>query len=300
MKVLLKMGLFGLICHCMSPSVMAEELKVIYSPSPASKNDTRFDYGIKLLKHVLEKTISSHGSFKMIPAKGMNVGRAIEFLKADDIETVNVIWTTLSESRESSLRPIRIPIRKGLLGYRIFLIKKQDQAKFAGIQALEELKELRVGQGHIWNDVVVFKKNGFEVVTGANYEGLFRMLVEGRFDYFSRGINEAPEEYESRKDKYPDLFIEDTILLYYPWPKYFFTSKNNHALAQRIEKGLRMMIQDGSFEEIFLEYHEKDIERVNLKSRRLFRIENPLLPDTTPLDQKVLWFDPINSSTIAL
>jgi hypothetical protein len=136
MKVIVKTGIFWLICHCMAFPVMAEELNVIYSPSPVSKDDKRFDYGINLLKHVLEKTISSHGSFKMHPAEDMNVGRAIEFLKTDNIETVNVIWTTSSELRENSLLPIRIPIRKGLLGYRIFLIKKEDQAKFADIQTL--------------------------------------------------------------------------------------------------------------------------------------------------------------------
>ena len=54
-----------------------------------------------------------------------------------------------------------------------------------------------------------------------------------------------------------------------------------------------MMIEDGSFEELFLKYHKEDIKRTNLQDRKLFRIENPLLPDTAPLDQKDLWFDPV-------
>jgi hypothetical protein len=281
--------------YCIVCPAIAQELVVTYSPSPVSKDDKRFDYGINLLRQVLNKTSRSHGPFKMLPAESMNVGRAIEFLKSGETDAVNVAWTTSSKKREESLFPIRIPIRKGLLGYRIFLIKKEDQAKFTAIQTLEELKQLRVGQGHIWNDVKVFQGNGFEVVTGPSYEGLFRMLMEGRFDYFSRGINEAPEEYESRKDKFPNLLIEDSILLYYPWPKYFFTSKKNPALAERIELGLRMMIEDGSFERLFIKYHSKDIERVNLKNRKLFKMNNPLLPATTPFDQKELWFDPVQS-----
>ena len=296
MKLLLKTSLLGLILHCIALPVFAQELTVIYSPSPVSKDDTRFDYSISLLTHVLNKTTATHGPFKMQPAKGMNVGRAIEFLKTGDVDAVNVIWTTSSKERESSLLPIRIPIRKGLLGYRIFLIKKEDQAKFTNIQAVEQLKQLKVGQGHIWNDVKVFKENDFSIVTGPNYEGLFRMLLKGRFDYFSRGINEAPSEYESRKDMYPNLAIEESILLYYPWPKYFFTSLKNPKLAQRIEQGLKMMIEDGSFEALFLKYHKEDIDRVNLKGRKLFRISNPLLPGTAPLEQKNLWFDPVRES----
>lgn len=296
MKVLLRTSFVGLILHCIVLPVFAQELSVIYSPSPVSKDDKRFDYGISLLTSVLTKTIATYGSFNIQPAKGMNVGRAIEFLKTDDAQAVNVIWTTSSTERERSLIPIRIPIRKGLLGYRIFLINKADQTKFSNIQTLEELKKLRVGQGHIWNDVKVFKENSFSIVTGPSYEGLFRMLIEGRFDYFSRGINEAPSEYEARKDRYPNLSLEDSILLYYPWPKYFFTSKENPKLAQRIEQGLKMMIQDGSFEELFLKYHKEDIKRVNLQERKLFRIANPLLPDTAPLDQEDLWFDPVKGS----
>jgi len=296
MKVLLNTSFLLLIGCCIIFPAMSEELTVIYSPTPVSKDDKRFDYCISLLRQILEKTSNSHGPFKMIPAENMNVGRAIEFLKAEEVETVNVIWTTSSENREDALLPIRIPIRKGLLGYRIFLIKKEDQAKFETIETLEELKKLKVGQGHIWNDVKVFKGNGFEVVIGPNYEGLFRMLMEGRFDYFSRGINEAPEEYEMRKDILPNLIIENTILLYYPWPKYFFTSKKNPVLAARIELGMRMMIEDGSFDKIFLKYHKKDIARVHLNSRKLFKIHNPLLPSTTPLDQKELWFDPVGIS----
>ncbi len=296
MKVLLKTSLLGLIFHCIVLPVFAQELTVIYSPSPVSKDDTRFDYSISLLTHVLNKTTATHGPFNMQPAKGMNVGRAIEFLKTGDVDAVNVIWTTSSKERESSLLPIRIPIRKGLLGYRIFLIKKEDQDKFTNIQTVEQLKQLKVGQGHIWNDVKVFKENDFSIVTGPNYEGLFRMLLKGRFDYFSRGINEAPSEYEARKDMYPNLAIEESILLYYPWPKYFFTSLKNPKLAQRIEQGLKMMIEDGSFEALFLKYHKEDIDRVNLKDRKLFRISNPLLPDTAPLEQKDLWFDPVRGS----
>jgi hypothetical protein len=293
MKTLLKASIFLLIYHFMASVGVANELQVNYSPAPESKDDKRFDYAIELLKQALQKTENSDGPFKMAPAEEMNVGRAIKFLANGKVERVNVIWTTSSENRENSLLPIQIPIRKGLLGYRIFLIKKQDRDKFSAIRTVDELKKLKVGQGQVWNDVKIFKANGFGLVTGSDYEGLFEMLIRGRFDYFSRGINEALNEYEVRKELLPDLFVEETILLYYPWPKYFFTSRKNPELAERIERGLRMMIEDGSFDEYFMKYHQKDIERANLKNRRVFKIHNHLLPSTTPFDQKELWFDPL-------
>lgn len=288
--ILLKVSFFLFTLCCMVSMGIAQTLQITYFPAPESQDDTRFDYATQLLEKALQKTVKSDGSFKMKPSSYMNVGRAFQFL--EEGKRVNVGWSSPTHEREAKFIPIRIPIRKGLLGYRIFLIRKQDRAKFASIRTLEELKKLSVGQGHIWKDVKVFKANGFKVVEGTVYESLFKMLILGRFDYFSRGINEAPSEYEERKGKLPDLFIEENILLYYPWPKYFFTSKKTPELAERIERGLRMMIQDGSFEEHFMKYHQKGIERANLQNRRLFKIHNPLLPSTAPTDQKELWFDP--------
>ena len=290
MRALLKIALF-LLTYCgVCFEGMSQTLQVTYFPTAESKDDTRFDYATQLLDKALEKTVKSDGPFTMTPGGKMNVGRAFQFLEEGRI--VNVGWSTPTQEREENFIPIRIPIKKGLLGYRIFLIKQQDRDKFASIQTLKELKKLKVGQGHIWNDVKVFKANGFKIVTGPEYEGLFDMLIAGRFDYFSRGINEAPNEYEERKGRLYDLYMEETILLYYPWPKYFFTSKKTPQLAERIERGLRMMIKDGSFEAHFMKFHKKDIERVNLNERKLFKIHNPLLPLTAPVDQKELWFDP--------
>jgi hypothetical protein len=290
MYLFFKMGIFIFTWCCLNSTGIAKTLQVTYFPVPESKDDTRFDYATQLLEKALKKTVKSHGPFKMKPGASMNVGRAFTYLNEGEI--VNVGWSSPTNEREANFIPIRIPIRKGLLGYRIFLIKKQDRAKFAAIRTLDELKKLKVGQGHIWNDVKVFKANGFKVVTSSVYEGLFKMLIHGRFDYFSRGINEAPSEYQQRKDKLPDLFLEENILLYYPWPKYFFTSKKTPELAERIERGLRIMIQDGSFDKHFMKFHQKDIEMTNLKNRRLFKIDNPLLPSTVPIDQNQLWFDP--------
>lgn len=273
----------------------AQTTIVSYCPVPESKDDTRFNYAIELLDLALNKTTSFGRSYELVPAIDMNVGRAIDYLKRGDEKTVNVLWTTTSKEREALMLPIRIPIRKGLLGYRIFLIRKQDKEKFAAIKSIEELKKLKVGQGHIWNDVKIFQANGFGLVKGSSYEGLFEMLCKGRFDYFSRGINEAPTEYETRKGKLPNLWVEETILLYYPWPKYFFTSKKNPTLAIQIEQGLKMMINDGSFDKHFFKYHHDDIKKVNLQKRFFFVLHNPLLPSTTPLDRKELWFDPFET-----
>lgn len=285
-SIMILWSAFGTVCKGEGPP-----LEAVYPP-PESADDIRDLDAVKLLRTALEKTEPSDGAFAMYPSKSGVMSTARYQKEVQDGVRLNVIWAAVTEELEQDALPVRIPIRKGILGYRIFLIRKQDREKFAKITTLDELKQLTVGQGHGWKDVEVFKANGFPVITGDSYEGLFKMLVNGRFDYFSRGINEAPEEYAARKDDLPDLWVEERLLLYYPWPKYFFVSKNAPLLADRLERGLNMMIEDGSFDEIFRKYHGASIQAANLKNRRLFTISNPLLPATAPLGRKQLWYTP--------
>lgn len=272
-------------------AVSAASLEVIY-PRPQSAMDTRENDVIELLQMALKKTENSDGPFELRPAKKhMNESRYRMQLKKG--RKVSIIWSTVTQELEKELLPIRIPIRRGILGYRVFLIRKQDKDRFSAIHTLAGLKKLRVGQGRDWNDVHVFRHNKFNLVTGSTYEGLFGMLIKKRFDYFSRGINEAWPEYETRKNTLPDLYVEQNILLYYPWPKYFFVSPQNTRLADRIKRGLNVMIKEGSFVKLFYKYNQPIIDRANLKNRRLFKIDNPLLPATAPIERKELWYDPI-------
>src|SRR5690606_26443337 len=61
---------------------------------------------------------------------------------------LDLAWIASDKELEETLRPIRIPLFKGLLGYRIFIINKDNQFKFDGIETLDELKrKITMGQG---------------------------------------------------------------------------------------------------------------------------------------------------------
>jgi hypothetical protein len=118
------------------------------------------------------------------------------------------------------------------------------------------------------------------------------MLVHKRFDIFLRAAVEVLDEVDQRKVK--DLDIEKDIVFYYPLPMYFWFPKNDEGrrLAARAEEGMRAMIADGSYDRIFDQYQRWKIERLRLKSRRIFRIDNPFLGPETPFADKRLWFEP--------
>ena len=165
-------------------NVCAEEpLVVKIRPFREKDIDYTKEYKYQLLELVLSKTEATDGPFRIEVPEEEDIAQSRVF------DLVNrgaftLIMTMTSKEREEAMLPIRIPIYKGLYGYRIFIINRSDQEKFAKIKTREELQTLWAGLGHDWPDLEILKFNGFNTVAGANYRGLFAMLQEGRFDYF--------------------------------------------------------------------------------------------------------------------
>jgi hypothetical protein len=262
----------------------AVKLDVVY-PRPESDADIGRSYPIELLELALAKAGSP---YKLRPSHdSMQQNRALRQL-TDDAE-LSVVWSMTSKERESELLPIRIPIDKGLLGWRIFFVNRNDAKRFEQVQNLDQLRSLSAGQEHDWPDVEILTANRLKVVQSSNYESLFKMLDRDRFDYLPRSIDEIWDEEKAHSDL--NIAVEQTIILHYPAAEYFFVNKNNTALAGALEKGLRLAIKDGSFDRLFTKYNGESIRRANIKNRRVFKLDNPLLPEATPLDQKELWFN---------
>ncbi|MGQ0709485.1 MAG: substrate-binding periplasmic protein [Rhodoferax sp.] len=271
-------------------AALSDATRVLY-PANQTAHDNRFNDLIEILDTALKATVAEWGPYELAPSRnGMNEARYLAELK-EGRNTVNVVWSSTSVEKEHDLLPLRIPLRKGILGYRIALIAKEKQALIDQIKTLDDLKKLKIGQGIGWGDVQLYESNGLAVTT-SQYDNLFRMAAGGRFDLFPRGISEAFHEYDTYSKDNPNLAIEQNLLIYYPWPYYFFFHKSDTPLKERIEAGIRKMMKDGTFDAIFQKYNGAAIEKANLKHRRIIRVENKLLPKETPLNDASLWFDP--------
>ena len=267
-------------------------MEYIYHP-PESAIDVRYEYHWEILRTALERTTTKWGPYRLVPSEPMTEERqAFELKHATGKLTVMYLSTT--REFEETMIPVRIPVDKNLGGYSVFLIRKQDKDRFATIRSLDDLRQFRYGLGLGWIDVGILRKSGFQVVTGSSYDGLFEMLVQKRFDIFLRAATEVLDEYEQRKRRLTDLYIEDSIVFYYPLPMYFWFPKTREGrrLATRAEEGMRMMIADGTYDRIFDKYQRSKILRLHLKDRRLFSIPNPNVGPETPWKEKRLWFDP--------
>lgn len=269
--------------------VQAQTMRYVYPP-PESGSDTRLNYYWELLQAALDETVPQWGPYALQASpKVMNAGRAELLLSA--ATDISVMARTTSIARESTLRPIRIPLDKGLTGYRLFLIKSDTQAWADPVRTLPQLQALSIGQGATWVDSDILRANGFRVVTAPTYELLLPMLDSGRFDLFSRGVNEISQELAVGRQTFPALTIERKLLLYYPLPRYFFFPRTpeGERLAQRAEAGLRVLIKNGKFERRYQAFKKSILSDINLGGRRVFSIPNPLLPKDTPLADRSLW-----------
>ncbi|MDF3013895.1 MAG: diguanylate cyclase [Cellvibrio sp.] len=252
-------------------------------------SDPNAAYSIKMLKLAIAHSDNPDYQVEVIK-EDLTQARVNEEVRSGGL--LDLCWASSDAQIESQLRPIRIPLFKGLLGYRIFIINKNNQARFDKVHAMDDLKKLTIGQGRTWADGRILEANGFKVIKTNKYPSLFYMVEGGRFDGFPRGVHEPFSELEARPTM--ELAVEKNLMVYYQMPFYLFVSPDNQALAKDLETGFERAIANGEFDKVF--YGDKAIQDVmqkaNMKSRKVFKLDNPLLSKETPIDRKELWFDP--------
>jgi ABC-type amino acid transport substrate-binding protein len=251
-------------------------------------SDPNGPYAVKMiqlaLKHIDKK-------YKLVVSKEpFSQPKIMEEISNGNLE---VFWNSANAEKEQEFTPIRIPLYKGLLGNRVFIINRNNQSKFDDIKTLEDLKKITIGQGKTWADTKILESNGLKVVKANKYENLFSMVDGGRFDAFSRGVHEPFGELEKHPNL-KDLTVEKHLMLVYRMPFYLFVGKTNKSLAKDLEDGLNAAIADGSFDQVFLnDPSVQDVmAKADMKNRRAIYLDNPTLSKETPLDRKELWFDP--------
>jgi hypothetical protein len=204
---------------------------------------------------------------------------------------IDVISAASSRTNDSELYPIAFPVLKGLLGHRVCLIRKGEQARFDGLMTGYDFteKKINICQGEYWPDTEVLQRNGLPVVTSKAYLPIFDMLKTGECDCFLRGAQEIIPEYQSRKAQ---VDIEQSFLVQYPQPGFFYVNRDNKLLAMRIELGLLRALDDGSYQELFNKLMSPQLDQLNLKSRTSIRLNIPDMSETNLSIQRAsgLWY----------
>lgn len=270
-------------------NVYAED--VVKWESGKNPNDPRTVYKLSIIETALRKTVPSYGPYRIdtIALKSrVNNTRAQEMLRTGDV--INAYVALASKQWESAATPVRIPIRRGIVAYRLLLVNKDQLSQFERVKTFEDLKRLKVGLQVGWTTTKVMEADGFNIVSGTKFDSLFHMLDGNRFDYLPQGINEVFANLNKHTPAL-NLAVEPRLALRIPAPTYIFVSKNDQRLAERLEAGLELMVADGTLQKMFRDRFAAAIEQAELGNRLIIDVPNKLLPEATPLDRKELWFD---------
>jgi hypothetical protein len=266
-----------------SGQLAASETTIRYFPSGSI-----YEYRWKLLALALAHGANDQKTFRLESySEDVTQNRGILLLQSGAIDVV-ALGTNVE--RESKLLPIKIDILRGIIGFRLLVIRAADQPRIGQMDDLSLRRDLTFGLNSQWADLPIMRANGFSVTTSSSYEDLFGMLAAGRLDAFPRGLNEARREIDARKQSYPQLSIEATKALYFPYPVYFWVNKANLGLADRIERGLRLSLADGSFRQLFESYHAADISALKRERRHVIQLANPILPAGTAQPDTSWWW----------
>lgn len=268
-------------------SARANESRVItYSWAKSMQADARGHYPVALLHLALSK---SGQQFVTAPSDfAMTQYRTLKQLELN--HGIDVTWTMTNPEREKNLLPIRIPIDRGLIGWRLLAIRAADAEFFENLQDEQAVKSLLTVQGIDWPDYAILQHNQFRV-TGSNYfDGMYQMLHQQRVRYFARSISEINPEMQTAQNS--QLAIAPRWVLHYPAASYFFVRKSDTQLANAIASGLEVAIADGSMKQLFVQHFGAAIDKAQLSDRQIIELQNPELPATAPLHRQELWFDP--------
>lgn len=286
---LLPAALLALAALVAAPARAIDSYMLAYN---SVKAGGELGYIQQLLTAALDASSAKYGAYQLRVSTVL-MERQRLLLEMRKGELVNLSAQASSAEWERELIAIRIPLDKGLSGYRVSLIDGRQQADFSAVRTLAQLKALSMGAGRQWSSAEVFADAGFDVVTGNSLAGLHKMLAAGRFRHFPRGVDEAVYEQAANVAAFPPLALEDSFAIYVPLPRYFFVAAEQRGLAERLDYGLRLLIADGRFERLFHQHYDDLIERSGLRRRRIFKLANPLLTPQTPLGHKEYWFDPL-------
>ena len=128
--------------------VCAQDVQPIRIPAPRSTYDTAHIYATGLLKKALQKAANGREVPLLEPSTIMSTERKIHELRLN--RTLDVFWLGGSKARARDLLVVPIPLERGLMGYRQFIIRKDRIADFNAVHTLKDLTELKACMDRHW------------------------------------------------------------------------------------------------------------------------------------------------------
>lgn len=136
-----------------------------------------------------------------------------------------------------------------------------------------KLAKLVSGLGIGWTDVAVFKENSLPTLTAPTHADLWRMLEAKRFDYYPRGLSEIQPEWAQSNKQYPSVRIDQSLVVYYSFPMFFYVRADRPDLHSRLTKNMKQLYESGEFLKLWTNSHQKLIKALKFADRTIIELK---------------------------
>jgi ABC-type amino acid transport substrate-binding protein len=286
--------ILGLIAASQT-AVAASDFIVSYrTPVIRNTTSTYHDYYTALLKLALEKTRPTYGDYKM---EGVPPSTSLLRSLSDAVDNIYpnlAIEAGYEEKLTDSgmLTYINIPIDGGIFGYRVCFTNAAIKEQLKKVNSVNDLRKYTIAQGVAWVDTEILRANDLTVIEISNFEGIFKMVAAGRIDLFCRGTNQLQDEVKQFKSL-TKLTYDESFVLVYPLPRFFYLNAKNTLAKERIQAGLQIAFKDGSFKKLWKKHYQSSVDFSKLDQRKHIYLKNPLLKKLPP-DYKQYFMDPLS------
>ncbi|HET9240521.1 MAG TPA: hypothetical protein VFO10_24875 [Oligoflexus sp.] len=250
-------------------------------------NDTHILAAIFALELALAQPVNDKSSYFQSPVqylidKSLDQKKALESLNELN-PFIDAVATQASIEREKRYVSAPVDIAQGLMGRRVFIVRKKKIQQFKNVRKIEDLRSFRVCVGADWPDRQVFEAAGIPILTRKQTSELFDELLMDRCDGITRAVYEVRDELLARP--LDELDFDPYLLLSYPASQQIFFARNKTELAAATEKGLLEMQSQGVLHELLDVIYGDSIEHVQLRGRRVIPLLNPNAPSRFGPDQ---------------
>lgn len=261
-------------CWLVPPALAEEPMQVKYLGNNVDLVSE--DYYLALMTAALKATESRYGAYQLVfTQEPLSSERKHELLVTGEKMNVDrLVGFPIQRGARAGLIRVPVPVLNGFMGYRILLIRKEDQSRFRSIKTLDELTQLPMGFGKGWEGHV-YKHNGFSVAEPLTMTSLLKMLAGKRYFFVPLSVIEIDDHYEIEGARVENLVPEQTLLIYMPLPVYFYVSPEYPVLAERLTAGLMQLKKNGQMDEIFKNHFGERLNRLHLSERTLIELSNP-------------------------
>ncbi len=213
--------------------------------------------------------------YQLVPSIALEQGDAFDYLTQGNID---IFISAADKNRESSSLPIFVPTDRGLLGFRLCFTQKSNPI-FEQIRSVDAMIKLdfSFGVGSDWPDLGIYQQNAIKTVSDKINSNLTAMIIDEKFDCYSRSVYEIDEELHLYEGT--DIIVDENLLFIYPNAEFIYINPHKSEVHAILLQGIDAMLKDDTYFTYFDDNYADVLRNHGIYDRKLIFLENNQLSE---------------------